>query len=63
MIEETYIPTGLFKENPYKLPSLDLIVRHTLIMISHRDVDIVYYSSLLILVNTTAIMSKIFILR
>lgn len=46
-MEEVYIPKGLFNANPYELPSLDIIVRQQLIMISHRDVDIVYYSSLL----------------
>lgn len=45
-MEEVYIPKWLFNANPYELPSLDIIVRQ-LIMISHRDVDIVYYSSLL----------------
>lgn len=56
MMEEPWTPASLFKANPYGLTFLALIVRHKLIMISHRDPDIAYQSSLLILINTIAVM-------
>lgn len=42
MMEEPWTPASLFKANPYGLTFLALIVRHKLIMISHRDPDIAY---------------------
>ena len=60
MMEEPWIPASLFKANPYDLSLLAIIVRHKLIMISHRDLDIAYQSSLLILINTIAVMPTTF---
>lgn len=47
--------------NPYDLLLLDIIARQKLIAISHKDLDMDYYSSLPVLVDIAAIMSKIFV--
>lgn len=41
-MEEAWIPVSLVKANSYDLPSLAIIVRHKLTMISHRDLNIAY---------------------
>lgn len=47
--------------NPCGILLLDIIMRQKLVAISHKDLDMNYYSSLPVLVDIAGIMSKIFV--